>query len=242
MAKTIIKKILDISSFQGELSDVAVAKIKAAGVGVILRLGYTGYESNKPALDNVFDVNFTKLKAAGVPVGVYYFTIAYNNAMANNEAQFILSHLEGKTLELPVCIDVESQARSDGWTALNGQARASLVKYICTQLQNHGYYVSIYASKSWLTDSRLLDASQLTAFDKWVAQYNITCTYSGNYGLWQYSSKESASKYGITKTSYVDISNAYYDYEAIIKSKGLNNYGSANIVTCPYCSAKFEVK
>lgn len=246
MAKEVINKVLDLSVHQGILSDDAVAKIKASGVWVILRIGYTGYGSLAPAPDTVFEQNYKKLYDAGVKLGAYYFTIAYNKVMADKEIAFILKTLDGKRFELPFYLDVEGQTNSAAWTNLSGDTRADLSAYICTAVQTAGYYVGIYSSKHGFT-SKWLNMNKLTAFDKWVAQYNITCNYTGQYGMWQYSSKESASKYGITKGSYVDISNAYYDFPAIIKSKGLNHINDSETienkkyVTCTNCGARIEV-
>lgn len=241
MAKKIVNKVLDLSSFQGILTSEAVELIKASGYWVILRLGYTGYGSNKPALDAAFEANYNKLKAAGIPVGAYYFTIAFSESMARLEAEFIINRLSGKKLELPIYIDVEAQNNSVGWSSLRGGARATYVKIVCSMLEQAKYYVGIYASKSWLTNNNVLDMKQLTAYDVWVAQYNPVCTYNGNYGLWQYSSKESAAKYGIEKTKNVDINNAYYDFPSIIKAKGLNGYAERKGIICPHCGTVIEV-
>lgn len=236
----VINKVLDLSVFQGELSDNAVKLIKSSGYWVILRIGYTGYGSLAPAIDTVFESNYKKLHDAGVPCGAYYFTLAFNETIANKEIDFIKKELANKKFELPFYLDVEGQKNSKPWTALSGKERAMFVNKICTAIQNEGYYVGIYSSKNGFTSS-WLDMSLLTAFDKWIAQYNIACTWNGTYGLWQYSSKENASKYGITKSQYCDISNAYYDFPAIIKSKGLNNYNKVKYIICPNCGEKIEV-
>ena len=31
--------------------------------------------------------------------------------------------------------------------------------------------------------------SKLNGYKVWVAQYNTACSYTGNYNMWQYSSK-----------------------------------------------------
>lgn len=241
MAKEVINKVLDISVHQGFLSDDAVAKIKSSGYWVIMRIGYTGYGSLAPAPDTVFEANYKKLHEAGVQCGAYYFTLAFNDVIADKEIEYIKKTLSGKKFELPFYLDIEGQTNSAPWTNLSGTERARLSNKICTAIEREGYYVGIYSSKHGFT-SKWLDMSQLTHFDKWVAQYNIVCTYTGSaYGLWQYSSKESASKYGITKGSYVDISNAYYDFPSIIKGKGLNGYAGVKTIKCPHCGSIIEV-
>lgn len=242
MSKNIVMEVLDISSYQKELSDSAVEKIKRQKVGVILRCGFTGYGKHEPAIDPYFIRNYTKLHNAGVPCGAYYFTLAANSAIALKEINFIKDTLKDLPLELPVYIDVEAQANSLIWTTCSKANRTANVAMICEALESAGYYVGIYANKSWFANK--LDESKLKKFDKWIAQYNSTCTYTGNYNLWQYSSSEPASAYGITGTTRVDISHAYVDFPSIIRNKGLNNTACASndkMAVCPYCGQRFMV-
>lgn len=235
MAK-IIQKVLDISSFQGVLTDDAVAKIKAQNMGVIIRLGFTGYGSEQPSLDSCFEKNYEKLHGAGVPCGAYYFTLAYNDKITNLEIAFIKNQLANRLFEFPIYLDVEAQTNSAGWTRCTPQTRSKNVARICKALQDDKYYVGIYASKSWF-GSQLIE-SEIAPYDKWVAQYNIVCTYGGKYNMWQYSSSEKASKYGITKTASVDISNAYLNFPEIIERNELNNYDGRKYIVCPHCGKR----
>lgn len=245
--RKIVKKILDLSTHNGKLTDEACQTIKAKNMGVILRIGYTGYESLNPAKDVVFEDNIIKLKKAGVPVGAYYFTIAFNKLMADKEINFIKSVLTRFKWELPFYLDVEGQKNSKPWTNLSGADRAAYSAYILQAIEDAGYYVGIYSSKHGFT-SKWLDMTKLTPFDKWVAQYNSTCTYKGSYNMWQYSSKEKAATYGLTKGTHVDINNAYIDFESIIKKKGLNGYSEAsevedmNVIECPNCGCKIHLE
>ena len=75
----------------------------------------------------------------------------------------------------------------------------------------------IYANKAWLTN--YLDMSQLSEYDVWLAQWNTVPTYSGEFGMWQYSSKGIVS--GID--GYVDLNLSYRDYSKIIKEGKYNN-------------------
>ena len=78
----------------------------------------------------------------------------------------------------------------------------------------------------WLNNR--INSSKLDRFDKWVAQWNSTCTYKKDYGMWQYSDKGKVN--GIKGN--VDLNYAIYDYLNIIKNAGLNNLNdvSNNIV------------
>ena len=233
-------KVLDISSFQGNLTADAVKKIKAQNMGVILRIGFTGYGSENPTMDANFEANYKALHDAGVPCGAYYFTLCYKEDILIKEINFLKNNLANKLFELPIYLDVEPQTGSYGWTSCSAITRSNNVARICRELQNAGYYMGIYASKSWF-GAQLIEGV-IKDFDKWVAQYNSKCTYNGKYLMWQYSSKEKASKYGITRTSVVDISNAYCDFPAVIKKARLNGYKNMRCIKCPKCGEEIYIK
>jgi GH25 family lysozyme M1 (1,4-beta-N-acetylmuramidase) len=211
------KLIIDISEYQ---TKVDASKLNADGV--ILRLGFTGYGSLKPALDKKFEEYYKAYHDAGVPVGIYYFTLAYTDAMVDMETDWVLEMIKDKHLELPVWIDVEGQTHCAGWTNLGKAERSRLVAKWCEKIQKAGYYTGIYANLDWLKNK--LDANVIAPYDKWVAQYYSKCTYNKSYGMWQYTSSECASAHGITSGSNrVDASWAYIDYPTVIKNAKLNH-------------------
>ena len=233
----VLGQILDISNSQGKLTQDAVVKMKEKGIiGVILRIGYTGYGSEQPTMDLSFEHNYKLLHDNGINCGAYYFTIAYNDTIVNREIDFLKRELAKKVFELPIYLDVEAQSGSRGWTNCSPSVRTANVYKICKALEDANYYVGVYASKSWF-GSKLLE-EPLKNFDKWIAQYNVTCTYKGAYGLWQKTSSGNAKAYGIYSTKCVDVSNAYYDFKSLIVGKGLNNYESRKFVVCPKCNEK----
>ena len=86
-------------------------------------------------------------------------------------------------------------------------------------MESAGYFVGIYGSAVSGFKERM-DDTKLTPYAHWVAQYASKCSYKGNYGIWQYSSKGSVD--GISGN--VDLDYGYVDYPAIIKSGGFNGY------------------
>lgn len=174
---------IDISVWQKKVSKANFIKAKNAGIKfVILRLGYTGSESKKPTLDSVFENNYKNAVAAGLDVGVYYYSLATSNDMAKKEAEFCINHLSGKTLNYPVYIDVEDpkyQAKKSKATL------ASVCNTFCNIIKNAGYRPGVYASTSWF-NSKIGNIT--AAHTKWVAQYYKKCEYKGSYDMWQYTS------------------------------------------------------
>lgn len=199
----------DLSVYQG---NVDLEKAKANGIDfVILKSGY-GKESSQVA-DN-FEINYKKAKAAGLPVGCYHYSYATNVNEARQEAEACLSIIRNKTFDYPVFLDLEESKQFD-----TGKYNVSeMIKAFCSILENAGYFVGLYMSKSQLMSYVSEDVRSRYAI--WVAQYNSSCTYTGQYGMWQYSSTGSVP--GIPAA--VDMNYCYIDYPSIIKSLGKNGF------------------
>lgn len=193
---------IDVSKWNG---DINWSKVKAAGVSyVIIRIGYRGSTLGGLIDDANFKKNIEGAQAAGLKIGVYFVTQAINDAEAVYEASMVLDRISGYTISYPVFLDVEaSGGRGD---KIDVATRTSVCKTFCKTIQNAGYTAGIYANKSWLTTK--IDASQLTGYKIWVAQYNSTCTYTGSYSMWQYTDKGTID--GIS--GKVDLNKSYLGY------------------------------
>ena len=179
---------IDVSKYQGNIDWGAVA---ASGINfAIIRVGYRGSSSGALVQDPYFKKNISGATKAGIKVGLYFFTQAVNEAEAVEEASMAMSLASGYKVTYPIFIDTESASggRANG---LSKSARTAVVKAFCQTVRNGGYKAGVYASKSWYANQ--LNASALSGYCIWVAQYNSSCTYSGKYDMWQYSSKGSVS-------------------------------------------------
>ena len=205
-------KGIDVSKWQGAID---WEKVKKAGIDfAIIRLGFTGTASRKPTLDGEFRGNLARSIKAGLDVGVYYYSTATTEKQARNEAKFVIKQLKGKKLQYPVYIDTEDVLQAK----LSKDKLTAVVKAFCDTMEKAGYYVGIYANKNWFAEQ--LNDGKLKAYDKWVAQYNDKCTYSGAYGMWQYTDKGKVA--GIN--GFVDLNKCYKDYPKIIRKAKLNGY------------------
>ncbi|MCC8163027.1 MAG: hypothetical protein LIO86_07660 [Lachnospiraceae bacterium] len=194
---------IDVSKYQGSIDWSAVA---ASGISfAIIRAGYRGSSTGVLVEDPYFRTNIKGATAAGIKVGVYFFTQAITEAEAVEEASMVLSLVSGYKITYPIFIDTESatNGRANG---LGVSERTAIVSAFCKTIKNGGYTAGVYASKSWFNSK--LNASSLSSYCIWVAQYNSSCTYSGKYNLWQYSSKGSVS--GISGN--VDMNISYLGY------------------------------
>lgn len=174
---------IDVSKYQGNIDWGAVA---ASGINfAIIRVGYRGSSTGVLVEDPYFKKNIAGATKAGIKVGVYFFTQAVTEAEAVEEASMAMSLVSGYKLSYPIFIDTESASngRANG---LSKSARTAIVKAFCQTVQSGGYKAGVYASKSWYTNQ--LSASSLSNYCIWVAQYSSSCTYTGKYDMWQYSS------------------------------------------------------
>ena len=104
---------IDISKHNGNIDWNAV---KNSGVQyVILRCGYRGSASGVLVEDQKFKSNIQGATAAGLKVGIYFFSQAVNEVEAVEEASMTLSLIKKYRITYPVYIDVESaNGRADG--------------------------------------------------------------------------------------------------------------------------------
>ena len=222
-----MKKGIDISTFQGKLSEQDWRNIKNSGIDfAIIRIGYTGYGTAKSKQkDDQFENNYAQCKKIGMPVGVYWYSCAVTEEEAIEEAKLTLKYLEGKQLEYPVYIDTEDNHNTKKYSkesqySIGKNRLTKVINAYCKYIEERKYYVGIYASLSWFNNQLILD--DLKAYDKWVAQWADRSSYKGNYGMWQYTSN------GNVIGKRMDLNEAYYDFEKIIKERGLNGYGKEN--------------
>ena len=191
------RKGVDLSEMNG---DVDFQALKKAGVEfVILRCGYGSDYLNQD--DKRFSENVRKAETAGIPWGAYLYSYARTAAMAQSEAQHTLRVLNGQKPLYGVWYDVEDSSQA-------GSDLISICETYCQMLEQSGLYCGIYSMLSWLQGK--LNSSRLDRFDKWVAQWNSTCSYQKPYGLWQYTDRL------LIAGKAFDGNYAYKDYPGII--------------------------
>lgn len=201
-----MKKGIDVSAWQGSIDWRAVA---ASGIDfAIIKCG----AGNKIA-DN-FETNYAGAKAAGLPVGAYVYSYAHTTEEAVREAETCKRTLAGKQLEYPVFFDIEEAS-----VFKLGMSRCSaIVQAFCETMEDAGYYVGIYSSKSHLES--YISKETRNRYCVWVAHYYVNKTsYSGNYDIHQFTDRATVN--GIRGN--VDMNYCYADY-SIIKEKGYNGF------------------
>ena len=177
---------IDVSRFQG---DIDWKKVAAAGVKyAFIRVGSRGSSKGKIVLDDHFTVNAEGALANGIQIGVYIYSQAVNDAEALEEAKFVLDTIEPYQITCPVVFDLEKadqdQARTEKVTQDQFTRNAQI---FCDTVKGAGYAPMIYGNLKSYT--LLLDLTKLTAYDKWIAYYNVPQYFPYEFSVWQYASE-----------------------------------------------------
>lgn len=196
---------IDISEYQ---SNVDFAALKANGVQFVMIR--TGYGRNASQYDRQLRQHVAGAEAAGLPYGFYHYSYATTVANAITEAEFALRLTEDFNPTMPFAYDIEDASQK----SLSKATLSEIADAFLSRIADAGYYPMLYASLSWLT-TRFTD-ELLAKYDVWLAQWAASPTWSGEYGMWQYTSSGRIA--GISGT--VDMNIAYRDYPALIAEMG----------------------
>lgn len=182
--KSRASKCIDVSYAQGDIDWDAV---KADGVDyAFIRLGVRYGVKATMEIDKKFHQNMRNAQAAGVKVGVYFYSQAINVAEAREEARFVLDALEGYDLDLPVAFDIEG-GESAAFRAFNlsTQTATNICLAFMDTIKDAGQDVMLYTYAKYASEH--LDMSQLQHYDLWMAQYYRVPFFPYDFHIWQYS-------------------------------------------------------
>ena len=206
-------EIMDVSRWQGNIDWDAVKRSGKID-GVMLRV--LGSKGGKPYLDPQFERNYAECTRLGLPVGGYYYSTATTKAQADAELAALKAALTGKTLWMPVAVDIEDSKL----TALYPPKLTDLVAYELGMVQSWGVYAMLYTGLYFGQKNLYMGGAALKPYDVWLAAYRSTKPSPGwPFGMWQYTAEGTVP--GISGP--VDLSHAYKDYAAIIQRAGLTS-------------------
>ncbi len=195
---------IDVSSHQKEID---WQQVKAAGVDfAIVRMGYRGYTEGDVFPDAAARQNIEGALAAGVDVGVYFFSQATSVQEAKEEAWFVLDAIDGDNITYPVFFDWEpitNEARTDEVT---GPEMTDYALAFCREIDNAGYRAGVYFNQSDGYNS--YDLRALHSYEFWLAEYADAQSFPYEVQLWQYTNQGAVP--GIETT--VDLNLCYRDY------------------------------
>ncbi|MEG1404045.1 MAG: glycoside hydrolase family 25 protein [Oscillospiraceae bacterium] len=176
---------IDVSEHQGVIDWEAVR-----GDGVefaIIRAGYRGYSEGEIFEDAYFRSNIEGALAAGIKVGIYFFSQALNTEEAAEEAQFLLGLLENYDITLPVFFDWErvgnvGATRADG---VDGKTLTESCLAFCKIISDAGYEAGVYFFRS--LGYLEYELGRLSGLVFWAAAPGEAPDFYYKHRIWQYS-------------------------------------------------------
>ncbi len=240
---TVVAKGIDISKWNhtvnpdGSYAPIDWEALKNAGCDyVILKIG-----SSNSGLEPTFEMDYEGAKAAGLDVGVYFFTYSTGVTEIKEDAEMLISWLDGKQFEYPIYLDLEDDPNNEYYPS---EIAAPILTEMCltffSELQKEGYYTGLYVNNEFLFNILQTD-NMIELFEIWYARYPSAAAYTWNaednetfvwntekygetLGMWQYCYT------GIfdSISGSLDFNYAYKDYPTIIKYYGFNGYSDVS--------------
>lgn len=172
-------KVIDISKYDtvdfGKLKDID---------GVIIRAG-----SGRKGLDPKFNEHIKGAIAAGLPVGIYFFSYAYTVGIAKDEAKKCLEIIAPykAQISMPVFFDWEYASMNyalECGVKPTGALITKMCRAFLETVTAAGYAGGIYYNLDYLNQG-LIRPQEIGSYYRWFARY--TTTPQTDCDLWQYT-------------------------------------------------------
>lgn len=213
---------VDVSEHQG--TGFNFNNLKNNGYSfVILRCGFVSRK------DYRFEEYYKAAKAAGLDIGIYFYSYATNASEASYEADRCLSYISGKTFEYPVYFDFEDSSAC----SYNANTAYSICRAFMDKIAAAGYLTGLYGYAGWMDPNygAWVPTAKICGnkYECWIANYYNdsptnakSANYPNTYGMYQYTSSNYIGGVGPLDTNV-----SYKDYPSITKKYGFNGYSSA---------------
>ena len=183
--------MLDVSEHQGSID---FKKVRASGVtSVIIRAGY-----GKSTVDKYFHQNIKNAQAAGLSVGIYWFSYAGTRQQAIEEAKFCLRTISPYKISLPVFFDWEYDSMR--YTKVRSRDKITdMTAAFCGTITNGGRRAGYYFNLQYLNN--YYNPAKLTQYSTWYAYWGsnkpgsnvwahaYTMAVPKQYNMWQFTSR-----------------------------------------------------
>ena len=202
---------IDVSKYQGNID---FKKVKAAGCDFVILRCYVRnnyYDKTKKkyvwcnAPDTKFETYYKAAKAAGLKIGVYFFTCDYTEENMRKYTRDMIAKckLKDKQIDFPIAFDWENfdyykrAHKSKKWSTstMNKHIDEDLNKMVAIfeeEVENAGFAASIYGSKSrlegtWSPSIKAMKQGK-NHLSIWMAHWVTKSSYKGSYYMWQVNS------------------------------------------------------
>lgn len=179
------KKVgIDVSEHQGAINWEAVApNVDFA----FIRLGYRGYgEGGGLVTDAYYSSNMEGATAAGIPVGVYFYSQAISYEEGVEEANFVLNQLGDYGLSYPIVLDREDPMVDEARTnSLSVEEHTQATLGFLETIAASGHRAMMYTNRMYY--SLYVDLEQIYNYPIWYAQYADEPDWPYEFAIWQYT-------------------------------------------------------
>lgn len=194
-------KGFDISYCQRGISYKDI--VEAGADFVLIRAGSRYNE------DVLFKTHVAGCKAAGIPVGFYWYSYAMNTSEALQEAEAAIRVLKNVHYDYPIFFDIEND---DSQGRLSRDAITEIALTFMKRLNEAGLYTGLYINPNWMIN-HINQNAIIGKYDIWLAHYTWSPDKPSNYKygqtIWQWGIE-------IVKGMKVDGDICFVDYPAII--------------------------
>ena len=198
---------IDVSKYQGNIN---FQKVRDAGCNfVILRAAI--FNNGKFGLDSKFEQYYKDAKAAGLLIGVYYYSVDNTTALMKQHCAELAAALKGKQIDFPVAYDFEKWKGFQN-LKMNSSDLNNMFYLFCSEMESYGYEAMIYANPYFLRNWFRPGGHKI-----WLADWKTQPSWEGTIHFWQFSASGRIA--GINGNVDVDV---YYPEGRVVTVKKEN--------------------
>lgn len=192
---------VDVSKYQGNIN---WAQVKASGIDfAMIRVGYRGCETGAICADPYFEQNIQNALAAGVKVGIYFFSQAITEQEAYEEASYTIQMIKKYNITYPVAFDWETSSGYRTYNAnVTGSKMTAIASKFCDTVASAGYIPIVYSNTTDFNgryEFSTISSKYYIWYARYLPEYGGTVWYkNGNrlpnydnnikFNIWQYMS------------------------------------------------------
>lgn len=179
---------VDVSSYQ---TDIDWQAVKEAGIEfAMIRAAYRGWTSGALSTDECFTDHIEGALAAGLDVGVYFFSQALTIEEAVEEAEYTLDLIRDYEIACPVVFDWEEVASDTARTnEMDMRMLTACAEAFCRTVEEAGYRGGVYFNQAYGYEQ--LNLYSLRGYVLWLAEYDTHPSFAYDFQLWQYTNEGS---------------------------------------------------
>ena len=181
---------IDVSSFQGEIDWDAVADDNIDFA--MVRVGFRGTGTGSLNTDKYYEQNIRGAMRAGLETGVYFFAQAVTVEEAIEEADYVISLLDGLDIDGPIAYDWEMHDSTYRVYGTTPEMATACAVAFCERIKEAGYTPMVYGGT--YVSYMKYDQGALSKYLSWYPEYKSakseklcpSLIYHMDY--WQFSS------------------------------------------------------